>query len=557
MRNAESRFALNPVNLDIPRSKFSINRDHKTTFNVGELIPFFFTECLPGDTHQIKTSKVIRLQTLLTPMMDNLYLDCYYFYTPNRLLMDHWPEFLGENTQSAWIPETEYTIPQMIAPEGGWNRGTIADYLGLPIKKQMSVSALPFRCYALICNEWFRDENLMDPLNLYTGDSNLTGSNGINQITDVPLGGRPFIACKFHDYFTSALPAPQKGPDVKAPFSGQIPVYTSFLDNPGLGSEERAPLRWLPAALGQSVMPAGDFVPHVYRDSTAPMDSSVTFYGGAQTGTPQDREIYPSNLVVNGGEFGFTINALRYAFSVQRFLEKNARGGTRMIELIKAHFGVTSADARQQRPQYLGGNRIPINISQVIQQSATDVNSPQGNVTAMSLTTDVNHDAIISTTEHGYIMGVMVARYDHSYQQGIERSWSRKTKLDYYWPSFANIGEQAIKLKELYATGTVLDENIFGYQEAWAEYRYGKNLITGEMRSDIDGMSLDSWHLGDYYGSRPFLSADWIRENKDNVDRVLSIGSSVANQLFADIYVQDIATRPMPMYSIPGLIDHH
>lgn len=251
-----------------------------------------------------------------------------------------------------------------------------------------------------------------------------------------------------------------------------------------------------------------------------------------------------------------TINQLRLAFQIQKMYERDARGGTRYIEILKSHFGVTSPDARLQRPEYLGGNRVPININQVIQQSSTTSTSPQGNVAGQSLTTDSHYDFTKSFTEHGFVIGLMVARYDHTYQQGIERMWSRKDRFDYYWPVFANIGEQAIKNKEIYAQGTAKDDEVFGYQEAWADYRYKPNRVTGEMRSAY-AQSLDVWHLGDDYDVLPSLSDSWIREDKSNVDRVLAVTSSVSNQLFADIYVANRTTRPMPMYSIPGLIDHH
>jgi hypothetical protein len=270
--------------------------------------------------------------------------------------------------------------------------------------------------------------------------------------------------------------------------------------------------------------------------------------------------VAPSNLwaINSGNAVVATINQLRMAFQIQKLYERDARGGTRYIEILKSHFGVTSPDARLQRPEYLGGNRVPININQVIQQSGTGAgaDTPQGTVVGMSQTTDSNHDFMKSFTEHGYIIGVMVARYDHTYQQGIERHWSRKTRFDYYWPVFANIGEQAVLNKEIFAQGSTKDNEVFGYQEAWSDYRYKPNRVTGEMRSAYD-QSLDVWHLADDYASLPSLSDSWIREDKNTVDRVLAVKSTVSDQLFADIYVSNRATRPMPMYSVPGLIDHH
>lgn len=556
-RNAESRFAINPTNIDISRSKFNRNSSVKTTFNVGQLIPFYLDEVLPGDTFNVKTSKVVRLQTMLTPMMDNLYLDTYYFFVPNRLVWEHWKQFMGENTESAWIPTTEYSIPQITAPEGGWQIGTIADYLGIPTGVgNLSVSALPFRSYALVVNEWFRDQNLCDPVNIDVGDSTAVGSNGSNYITDLVLGGKPFVAAKYHDYFTSALPAPQKGPDVLIPSatSGVYPVSTR-----------------------EDVVPQSSFTSHtlyfrrpdgsvVLNPSNGDADSGYftvnTQYSsnpGVQSLDSVQYGLAPANLwVETSGGLGASINQLRLAFQIQRLYEKDARGGTRYVELLKSHFGVTSPDARQQRPEYLGGNRIPINVNQIVQQSGTGSASstPQGTPTGLSLTTDVHGDFSKSFTEHGFVIGVMVARYDHSYQQGIERMWSRRTRFDYYWPVLANIGEQAIKNKEIYAQGSAVDDEVFGYQEAWAEYRYKPSRVCGEMRSNATA-SLDVWHLADDYQSLPHLSAEWIREDHANVDRVLAITSKVSNQLFADLYIQNETVRAMPMYSIPGLIDHH
>ena len=549
-RNENTRFALNPTNLDIARSTFRRDHSVKLSFNVGDVIPFYVDEVLPGDTFQVKTSMVARLQTLLTPMMDNLYLDTYFYFVPNRIVWQHWRELMGENTQSAWIPTVEYSVPQVSAPPGGWSIGSIADYMGIPTGvPRLFVNALPFRAYALIMNEWFRDENLSDPLNIPVDDATLGGSNGTNYITDVVKGGMPFKAAKFHDYFTSALPAPQKGPDVTIPVSGgsNYPVQTLSKEIPG---SPTAPLR----------VKTFDEMPYNVigiNKSTAPQPGSVW----ASQNTPSGNADFfvPTNLwaINDGSVSAATINQLRMAFQVQKLYEKDARGGTRYIEILKSHFGVTSPDARLQRPEYLGGNRIPVNINQVVQNSATQPDgTPLGDTAAFSVTTDVHGDFIKSFVEHGFVIGVMVARYDHTYQQGLERFWSRKDRLDYYFPVFANIGEQPILNKEIYAQGTAQDDEVFGYQEAWADYRYKPSRVAGEMRSKAP-TSLDVWHLADEYTQLPKLSDAWIREDKTNVDRVLAVTSSVSNQMFADLYVQCKATRPMPMYSIPGLIDHH
>ncbi len=565
-RNTESHFSLLP-RVDIQRSRFDRSASLKTSFNAGNIVPFFLEEVLPGDTFNVKTSRVVRMQTLLTPMMDNVYLDTYYFFVPNRLVWDHWKEFCGENTESAWIPETEYSIPQITAPAGGWQVGTLADYFGVPTGVSgLSVSALPFRAYALIMNEWFRDENLQDPLVVPTDDSTVAGVNTGTFVTDVAKGGLPYIACKYHDYFTSALPAPQKGPDVTIPVADAATayVYPASTLNPDLAARFNT-VQWVgsngnPVSIPNNyrgILSSGfrfNTSGNVYTDETRIFTEAVT--GNDSAGSL----VMPGNLVADFSGVGqaATINQLRLAFQIQKFYEKQARGGSRYTEVVRSFFGVTSPDARLQRPEYLGGNRTPINVNQVIQQSGTgeSVDTPQGTVVGMSLTTDSHSDFTKSFTEHGFIIGVMVARYDHTYQQGLNRLWSRKDKFDYYWPVFANIGEQAIKNKEIYAQGNSTDDEVFGYQEAWAEYRYKPNQVTGEMRSQY-AQSLDVWHLADDYSKLPSLSAEWIQEDGKTIDRVLAVSSTVANQFFADIYVKNYCTRPMPMYSIPGLIDHH
>lgn len=551
-RNTESHFSLAP-HVDISRSRFDRSASVKTSFNAGDIVPFFLDEVLPGDTFSVDSSKVVRMQTLLTPMMDNVYLDTYYFFVPNRLVWNHWKEFCGENTESAWIPETEYTIPQITAPAAGWNVGTLADYFGIPTGvANLSVSALPFRAYALIMNEWFRDQNLQDPLVVPLDDSTVAGVNTGTFVTDVAKGGKPYIAAKYHDYFTSALPSPQKGPDVTIPVAQAANYAVRPLD-----------------AVAFDPQP-GDFTTIRMVGMDSKHSSSTAGYllsssNSGNSGMLYKSEVSPANptyftnlwAVADGNAASATINQLRLAFQIQKFYEQQARGGSRYTEVVRSFFGVTSPDARLQRPEYLGGNRIPITVNQIIQQSGTESSgTPQGTVVGQSLTTDTHSDFTKSFTEHGFVIGLMVARYDHTYQQGLNRMWSRKDKFDYYWPVFANIGEQAIKNKEIFAQGSDEDDEVFGYQEAWADYRYKPSMVTSEMRSAY-AQSLDVWHLADDYSALPALSDEWIREDKTNIDRVLAVTSSVSNQFFADIYVKNLVTRPMPMYSIPGLIDHH
>lgn len=559
-RNANSRFATNPVRLDMSRSKFPRNFSHKTTFNAGQVIPFYVDEVLPGDTFQVRTSKVVRMQTLLTPVMDNVYLDTYYFFVPNRLVWEHWKQFMGENTESAWIPQVEYEVPQLTAPANGWEVGTLADYMGIPTGvKGLSVSALPFRAYALIMNEWFRSENLTDPLNIPVDDATVQGVNTNNYVSDVAKGGKPFVANKFRDYFTSCLPSPQKGPDVT--------INTAQLGNaPVVPMNKPVPKDLLNYPYNVYIPNGNSDFDAGYHAGSVHMNAFGGAYWLAKDGNSDldptiDNGVagYPANLWAkfDNTVSVATINQLRTAFQIQKFYERSARGGSRYIETLKAHFGVTSPDARLQRPEYLGGNRIPVSINQVIQNSGTVSGStPLGDTGAMSLTTDVHSDFTKSFVEHGFVIGVMVARYDHTYQQGIERFWSRKSMFDYYWPEFANIGEQAVLNKEIYAQGNAQDDEVFGYQEAWADYRYKPSRVSGEMRSSY-AQSLDVWHLADDYSKMPALSDAWIHEDPATINRVLAVSDNLANQFFCDIYVQNYSTRNMPLYSIPGLIDHH
>lgn len=570
-RNQNSRFATNPTNIDISRSRFKRNSSLKTSFNAGDIVPIYVDEVLPGDTFKIRTSKVVRMPTLITPVMDNIYLDTYFFFVPNRLVWSHWQQFMGENTESAWIPTVEYEVPQITAPSGGWNVGTIADYMGVPTGvPNLSVSALPFRAYALIVNDWFRDQNLSDPLNIPVDDTTATGSNADN-LSAPALGGIPYKAAKFHDYFTSCLPGPQKGPNVTIGLAGEVPVFGNGLALGLTSGSYNYGLVNTSVGYNNGVVDEGSSQHFAFYDqgaygkdigglsSTVSENNSSLLALGVPPKSELTAETYANTGLVAdlGLASSISVNQLRMAFQIQKLYEKDARGGTRYIELLKAHFGVTSPDARLQRPEYLGGNRIPININQVIQQSATaEGTTPQGNTAAYSLTTDTHSDFTKSFVEHGFVIGLAVVRYDHTYQQGLRRFWSRKGRFDYYFPVLANIGEQPVLNKEIYAQGSDTDDEVFGYQEAWADYRYMPNSVTGMMRSTYE-QSLDSWHLGDDYTSQPFLSDSWIREDKTNIDRVIAVTSAISHQFFGDFYFENETTRPMPVYSIPGLIDHH
>lgn len=568
MNESLNRWQMAPT-IDISRSSFNRNSSVKTTFNVGELIPFYVDEVVPGDTHKIRTSKVVRLQTLLTPIMDNLYLDTYYFFVPNRLVWEHWREFNGENTKSAWYPSVEYEIPVVKSPAStGWDVGTIADYMGIPTGvTDLEVNALPLRAYGLIVNEWFRDQNLEDPVVIPVGDASVDGVNTGSYKTDIVKGGLPFVAAKYHDYFTSALPAPQKGPDVPLPLGDDVPVYGSGYALGITDGTNKAGLRAYPSGTGYSkdlfaaTQGYGKQVGSTASAGEISPLSDTKWLGVVEKDTDVISGLYADMSQVTAA----TVNQLRIAFQVQRLYEKDARGGTRYTELLRSHFGVTSPDSRLQRPEYLGGNRVPLNVHQVVQSSGTKSGTtPQGHVTAYSQTGDANNDFVQSFTEHGYIIGLMCVRYDHSYQQGLERHWSRRSRFDYYWPVLANIGEQGVRNSEIYAQGSSvvnddgdpIDGEIFGYQEAWADLRHKPNIITGQMRS-MAATAFDAWHLADNYSELPVLSPTWIKEDKSNVDRVLAVSSSVANQIWADLYIENNTTRPLPVYSIPGLIDHN
>lgn len=558
-RNSESHFSINPTDIDIQRSKFDRSTGLKTTFNTGELVPIFVDEVLPGDTFKLDTACVIRMTTPVHPIMDTANVDIYYFFVPNRLVWEHWKEFNGENSSGHWEQTTEYEIPQITAPSGGWQKGSIADYMGIPINTaNLSVNHLPFRAYCLIWNEWFRDQNLQDPAYVNTDETTIAGSNGSTYITDAQKGGKPLPVNKYHDYFTSALPQPQKGPSVLLPIGDSANVSVSVYGNgKTLGLTNGSEIYGFKRASGDNTLVAVTQAANATTGTTisgsdGPDGNQVV---GVATNAAQSGLVGTGTADLSNATSA-TINQLRQAFQIQRLYEKDARGGSRYIEIIKSHFGVTSPDGRQQRPEYLGGKRIPIHVDQVLQTSSTDTTSPQGNTAAFSATEDVSESFTKSFTEHGYIIGLACVRTEHTYQQGIEKLWNRKRRFDFYWPALANIGEQAILNKEIYAQGNTADDEVFGYQEAWAEYRYKPSRISGAFRSTY-AQSLDVWHYGDKYDSQPILGDTWIRETKNNVDRTLVVQSSLEDQFIADFYFRNICTRPLPMYSVPGLIDHN
>lgn len=551
------------------RTKFDRSHVYKTTFNSGKLIPVFVDEVLPGDTTRMSVNYFARLATPIKPIMDNIYLDWFFFFVPNRLVWEHWQNFCFE--QEDPDDSTDYVIPTVTATGNSDNGyvGSLWDYFGLPVNTSgnlSGISALPFRGVYLIWNEWFRDENLQKSVKIQKGDTNevLNSARSSEQPSWVFTSGTnivPGLACpprgKRHDYFTSALPWTQKGPGVSIGLAGTAtlvdpsPVTGYFVaqSNADLGAAQLSKdggVHDVYTGNGTLQYQGGYDVSIAGHSVNGSGTSSVTAKPGSSWLSKDSYADLDSSSI-------FTINSLRTAFQMQKFYERLARGGSRYTEVLRSFFGVVSPDARLQRPEFLGSFTKMVNVNPIAQTSATDDTSPQGNLSAYGVTAAKFHGFTKSFVEHGYIFGFVCARADLTYQQGINKMWLRSTVYDFYWPTFAHLGEQAIELREIYAQGSEADTTVFGYQERYAEYRYKPSQITGKFRSSVASGNLDVWHLSQFFNNAPTLNEEFIMENPP-IERIIAVPSEP--EFLLDIGFRYTTVRPMPMFGTPGLVDH-
>lgn len=547
--------------MERPRSKFDRGHQLLTTINEGELVPIYMDEVLPGDTARVQLNGLIRMSTPIYPIMDNCYMDTYFFFVPARLLWEHFENMFGENDTDYWAEDTEYSTPKCtIGGTSGLANGSIGDYFGLPtqVTNALEVNALPARAYCKIYNEWFRDENLEAPLMLGykktdDGGTNEDASkvtenaNALDQTTNTNeatlYAMKPARAGKFHDYFTSCLPSPLKNAE---------PVTLRMTGAAGVYAYSDKELKNKTEATINSYTSQTDFggtTNQKLYDTILWTSEPEQLYVG--NGTAKEQLFLGADL---SQATATTINDLRQAIALQHIFEADARNGTRYREFLSGTWGVTSPDSRLQIPEYIGGQRIAINVNQVVQTSQTDTTTGQalGNTAAYSLTTCSKQMADYAATEYGYIIGLAVVRVEHSYQQGLGTKWTRGGRFTYYDPRLAALGEQPVYNREIYADGSEKDSQIFGYQEAWADYRYKPSYVTGEMRSNYQ-TSLDAWHYADDYDKLPTLSAEWIQEGRENIDRTIAVTSAVSHQFLCDFWFNETWYREMPIYSIPGI----
>lgn len=555
-RNNERHFNQIPE-MKASRTRFNRDQTILTTFDSGKLIPFYVDEVLPGDTFNVNTTAIIRMTTPKYPVMDDAFIDFYYFYCPNRILWDHFKQFMGEVEETPWMPTKTYKMPEIIIEGTSTNglpyEGSVLDYMGVPtkVKGTFKVNALPLRAYAKIWNEFFRDENVGNEAVVKTDDADVKYEDSSKEDIDSVLkiaykGGRCLPVNKFHDYFSSCLPYAQRGPDVTLPMTGNAPIRLG--DGHGNYQNFKGAVEMV---LGQS---SANNVPGslVYANSVgAPGEKKAMQYTGKETTSGElgaGGWMYADLESITAA----TINDLRKAVAVQQYYEALARGGSRYREQVQALWDVVISDKTMQIPEYLGGGRYHVNINQIVQTSGQQTNedTPIGETGAISVTPINESSFTKSFEEHGFVIGVCCVRHNHSYQQGLERFWSRTDRLDYYVPQFANLGEQPIKKKEIMLTGTSSDEETFGYQEAWADYRMKPNRVSGKMRSNATG-TLDFWHYADNYEKVPTLSQEWMAEEKKEIARTLIVQNEP--QFFGAIRVANKTTRRMPLYSVPGL----
>ena len=556
-RNNERHFLQIPE-MHASRTRFNRDQTILTTFDSGKLIPFFVDEVLPGDTFQVDTTAIIRMSTPKYPVMDDAFIDFYYFYTPDRILWDNFKHFMGEVEETPWMPAKTYTVPQIkinaSTSKPAPDEKSILDYMGVPtkVKRPFTINALPIRAYVKIWNEFFRDENVDNAAVLKSDDAdvtyNFTPEKTETLETDLQnavLGGNLLPVNKYHDYFTSCMPYPQRGPEVTLPMNGNAPIYWADRDNNPLTIQDLKNTGVWTNEAGYLNHTANQMMTQNY-DSTN--DKARAVLGYFSSGAKISEQMTADLSSVTAA----TINDLRQAVAVQQYYEALSRGGSRYREQVRALWDVTISDKTVQIPEYLGGGRYQVNVNQIIQTSGqqNENDTPIGETGAVSVTPIRESSFTKSFEEHGFVIGVACVRHNRSYQQGLERFWSRKDRLDYYVPQFANLGEQPVKKKEIMLTGSATDEETFGYQEAWADYRMKPNRVSGLMRSNATG-TLDFWHYADVYDTVPTLSQEWMAEGKAEIARTLIVQDEP--QFFGAVRIANKTTRRMPLYSVPGL----